>query len=277
MNIKRLVLLGCAGVVLLGVAAVGYKWYRRPVAKSKDLRVAERSIYSPPSPGPGATAPATQAAEDWPKWRGPRGDGISRETGLAERWPDAGPPKLWSAEVGLGYASPVAVGGRVYLFTTAGGQDTLTCFDAVTGKIVWNVQDKPGWIRSYEVTRATPTIEADRIYTLGGAGDLTCRRLSDGGQVWTVNILKHKGADPLRWGTASAPLIHGNLVYVQGGETGPVAMAVDKNSGSVAWQSEAAGQAGDAALGVIDARGPPQWIAFAGDALRGMGPAAGRR
>ena len=274
MNFKRLVLIACVGVVILGVAAAGYKWYRRPVAKSKDLRVAERTVYTPPatSEAAGALVPA----EDWPKWRGPRGDGISRESGLAERWPESGPPRLWSAEVGLGYASPVAVAGRVYLFTMAGGKDTLTCFDAVTGKILWNVQDSPGWVRSYEGTRATPTIEGERIYTLGGSGDLVCRNVADGAQVWKVNILKAKGSEPLRWGTASAPLISGSLVYVQGGETGPVAIAVEKNSGSVAWKSDATGPAGYAPLVLIDVAGTPQLIVFAGDALIGMDPASGK-
>ena len=271
MNLKRLVLVGCVGAVFLGLAAVGYKWYRRPVAKSKDLRVVERSVYT------GAPwAPARTVAEDWPRWRGPRGDGISRETNLAERWPETGPPRLWTAEVGLGYASPVAVAGRVYLFTLTGAKDTLTCFDADSGRILWNVQDSPGWTRSYEGTRATPTIEADRIYTFGGSGDLVCRNLADGAAVWKINILQTKGSDPLRWGTSSSPLISGNHVYVQGGQTGPVAMAVDKTSGKVAWQSQATGQAGYAPLVSVDVGGTPQLIVFAGTALIGMDPASGK-
>ena len=272
MNPMRLVLICCVGIVFLGVAAVGYKWYRRPVAKSKDLRVTERSVYT----GATASGAASRAAEDWPRWRGPRGDGISRETNLAERWPESGPPRLWTAEVGLGYASPVAVAGKVYLFTTAGGKDTLTCFDADTGKIVWNVQDSPGWIRSYEGTRATPTIEGDRIYTLGGTGDLTCRNLGDGAAMWKVNILQAKNSQPLRWGTASGPLIVGNLVYVQGGETGPVAVAVEKASGKIAWQSQVTGQAGYAPLTIVDVGGTQQLIVFAGTALVGMEPGSGR-
>jgi len=280
MNIKKLFLLGVLFVFVLGGAAIAYKLYRRPVAKSRDLRIAERTLYTPGNTG--ARAPATfpvtlYPAEDWPRWRGPRGDGISKETNLADKWPADGPPRLWAAEVGLGYSSPVAVNGRVYLFSTAGGKDTLTCFDAATGKILWNVTDEvPAFTRAYEGTRATPTIENNRIYSLGGTGELTCRDLANGAPQWRVNILKDKGSNPLRWGTASSPLIVGNLVYVQGGETGPVAYAVDKNSGSIAWKSEHEGLAGYAALTHVDVSGTPQLVCFAGDALVGMNPATGK-
>ena len=73
------------------------------------------------------------AAEDWPKYLGPRGDGISREKLSADHWPRS-PKPLWSKQVGVGHASPVAVDGRVYLFHMVGSQDHLTCFDADSGK-----------------------------------------------------------------------------------------------------------------------------------------------
>src|SRR5688500_15396297 len=88
-------------------------------------RMAQRHVYSGPS---------TQqtAAREWPRWLGPFGDNISRETNLADEWPKGGPKQRWSAEVGIGYASPVAAGGRVYLFSMSGdsSRETLTCFDA---------------------------------------------------------------------------------------------------------------------------------------------------
>ena len=60
-----------------------------------------------------AAAPAARA-EDWPRWRGPHGDGISRDTTLADTWPAAVPKVVWSAKVGQGYASPIAVDGVIY-------------------------------------------------------------------------------------------------------------------------------------------------------------------
>src|SRR5688500_20371580 len=111
-------------------------------------------------------------AEDWPRWRGPRTDGISRETDLARSWPQGGPARVWEADVGMGYSSPVAVAGKVYLFSLDNRRETLTCFDAATGDIAWSDAAEQGWTGDYPGARATPTIDGDAVYTYGGAGDL---------------------------------------------------------------------------------------------------------
>ena len=50
-------------------------------------------------------------AADWPQWRGPDRDGVSKEEGLLQQWPSSGPPQLWlRQEVGAGYSAPAAVG-----------------------------------------------------------------------------------------------------------------------------------------------------------------------
>src|SRR5688572_29754906 len=86
--------------------------------------------------------------EDWPRWRGPRGDGISTETGLLETWPRTFRP-LWTAEVGQGYSSPVAQAGRVYCFSLIDRKDTLTCYDATKGNVIWSKTYDGGWTGSY--------------------------------------------------------------------------------------------------------------------------------
>src|SRR6185503_3073802 len=91
--------------------------------------IAQRKLYEGP-------ATNLSAVEDWPRWRGPRIDQISRE-GAPEALPAGGPKLLWSADVGLGYSSPIAARARVYLFTMNELKDALTCFDAVSGNIVW--------------------------------------------------------------------------------------------------------------------------------------------
>jgi outer membrane protein assembly factor BamB len=221
---------------------------------------------------------AADAPEDWPRWLGPRGDGISRETGLAEKWKGNGPKKLWDRKVGVGHSSPVAVDGKVYLFHLIGNQDALTCFDAETGKVIWNQTYNGGWTGAYKGTRATPTIEKDdnRIYTYGGAGHLVCRELDSGKPVWALDVLKSTGTRPLQWGQASSPLIVGDRVFVQAGDGGPVAVAVDKKTGRLAWQSEAREKGGYAHIIQIDAGNEPQLIVFGGTALYGMDPRNGR-
>jgi outer membrane protein assembly factor BamB len=219
-------------------------------------------------------APLTRG-EDWPRWRGPRGDGISLETGLMEKWPQTLRP-AWTADVGQGYSSPIAQGGRVYLFSLIDGKDTLTCYDAEQGNVIWSKNYDGGWTGAYPGTRATPTIEGDRIYTYGGAGDLVARDLASGEQVWRLNVLRETRARPLGWAQASNPLIDGDLIYVQNGAGGPVALAVNKNTGKIAWRSQATGNGSYAHPIIADVGGTKQLIVYAAAGPIGMNPANGR-
>lgn len=213
--------------------------------------------------------------EDWPRWRGPQGDGISRETGLLDKWPASFKP-VWSAEVGNGYAGPVANNGRVYLFSLVNKKDTLTCYDAQSGNVVWSESYDGGWTGSYAGTRATPNIDGDRIYTYGGTGDLTARLLASGKEIWRLNTLRETKSQPQRWAQASNPLIDGDLIYVQNGSGTTAAVAVDKNTGKIAWKSQA-GSSGSYAHPVLaDVQGKKQLIVFAADGPIGMEPASGK-
>jgi outer membrane protein assembly factor BamB len=225
----------------------------------------------------GSLLHAAATAEDWPKWLGPRGDNISKES-VATDWGSNGPKQLWTAKVGEGYSSPVAVAGKIYLFTLDDNRaEVLTCFDANTGKVEWKqsyaVRDKP----QYAGTRGTPTIENDRIYTLGEGGDLTCRELEGGKQVWQTNVHQAAGGVLLMWGCASSPLIVGDRIFVQtGSEKGPTVVAVNKTSGKIDWKSESTTKGGYATLvhAVVD--GKPQLFLFAGKALGAIDPETGK-
>lgn len=228
---------------------------------------------------------AFAASEEWPKWLGPNGDGISHEP-IADKWPDAGPRKVWEQKVGLGYSSPIGFEGKVYLFSQQGNLDTLTAFDAETGK--------PAWSQSYAVTikadqgqarngsnglplpLATPTIDNGRIYTYGGGGDLACWKLDGGESVWKLNVLKETHGQILAWNEASSPLVTEKLVYVQAGKGGPTAVAVDKQSGKIVWQSQAKTPGGYAAPILIDVDGTKQLVVFGGSSLYGMDPESGK-
>src|SRR4051812_49941179 len=109
-------------LVVVGVY-VGWKVLKRQ--RTLDTRIAERHLADASSAGL-AFAPV----EEWPAWRGPRGDGISREA-LPDAWPAGGPRELWSAEVGLGYSSPIAAGGGGYLFRLDNKRGALPLFYAL--------------------------------------------------------------------------------------------------------------------------------------------------
>ena len=224
-------------------------------------------------------------SQEWPKWLGPNGDGISTDS-IADQWPANGPKKVWEQKVGLGYASPLGLDGKIYLFSQDGSNDALSVFDADSGKPIWS--------KSYAVTikaelaqaknpdnglplpLATPTIENGRIYTYGGGGDLVCRKLEDGSELWHLNVLKETHEQILTWNESSSPLVTDKMVYVQGGKGGPTAVAVDKETGKIVWQSQAQTVGGYTAPILIDVDGTKQLIVFAGDQLYGMNPENGR-
>ena len=225
---------------------------------------------------------ALAGEDDWPKWCGPRGDCTTLEKGLLQEWPEAGPKELWRQPVGLGFAGPVAEGGRVYLFGTVDGKDTLACLSAEDGNVLWLRKSAGGWTGGHSGTRATPTIEGNRVYTFGGLGDLICRDLAGGKEIWTLDVMKAVGGKTPMWGSASCPTIVGDLLYLQIGEpaqkggSAPVAVAVNKKDGNLVWESEEKGRGSYAAVVPIDVGGARQMVAFAGTAAVGMDPATGK-
>src|SRR5437879_7524790 len=78
-------------------------------------------------------AAAPLRAADWPHWRGPDFNGISKETGWQSSWPDDGPKRLWKASVGTGFSSITVSQNRAYTMGNADDTDTVYCFDATTG------------------------------------------------------------------------------------------------------------------------------------------------
>ena len=76
-------------------------------------------------------------AEDWPRWRGPRQDGISQETGLLKEWPQGGPKTLWQVPVRPGYSSVAVVGDRLFTQMQDGKQEAIVCLSTADGTELW--------------------------------------------------------------------------------------------------------------------------------------------
>jgi outer membrane protein assembly factor BamB len=172
-------------------------------------------------------------AADWPVWRGPARDGMTKETD----WKlTANPKVLWEAEVGQGYAGFTVSAGRVYTTGHANGEDTLYCFDADTGKPIWK-KAYPAELgdKYYDGgTSATPVVNGDQVYHLSRWGDAMCLDAASGKVCWQKNVAKETGCEGPEWGFAGAPLVLGKRVFLNVGETG---LCVDKSSGDILWKS----------------------------------------
>jgi outer membrane protein assembly factor BamB len=210
-------------------------------------------------------------ATDWPQWRGPRRDGISSETGWLTRWPAGGPRRLWTVQVGEGFSSVAVKGGRVYTMGNAGDRDTVYCLATGTGRVLWRYS-YPCPAGDQSGTRATPTVEGDRVFTFSREGQAFCLKASSGAVLWGKDLRRETGAAPPRWGFASSPLLYGKLVIYNVGSAG---VGLDKVSGRLVWKSGAgiAGYASPVAYTVGGQRGV---AIFTGTALVGVDPASGR-
>lgn len=183
---------------------------------------------------------AAQANANWPQWRGPNRDGISKETGLLKQWPEGGPALLWKASgAGYGYSSFSVANGRLYTMGLRGDREFIIAFDAATGKEVWATPAGIAFRNDRgDGPRGTPTIDGDKLYALGGSGDLTALDLKTGKVVWTMNLLDKFGGSNITWGISESPLVIGEKLLVNAGGPEASIVALNKKDGSLIWKSQ---------------------------------------
>jgi outer membrane protein assembly factor BamB len=182
-------------------------------------------------------AVAIQAA-DWPQWRGPNRDGVAASFTEPAVWPEK-LTERWKVPVGVGHASPVLVGDRLYLFTRQQDDEVVSAIDAASGKVVW--QDRyPAPYTMHPAAKghgpgpkSTPAVAGGRIYTLGIGGIVSALDAGTGKVLWRKSA---PAALPL-YGTAMSPAVDGSLVIVHvGGHDRGALTAFDAATGAEKWQ-----------------------------------------
>ncbi|HVF42898.1 MAG TPA: PQQ-binding-like beta-propeller repeat protein [Pyrinomonadaceae bacterium] len=187
-----------------------------------------------------AAESAAQAGGEWPQWRGPNRDGISKETGLLKQWPEAGPPLAWKTTgAGRGYSSLSASKGKLYTMGLRGEREFVVAFDFKTGKELWATPHGSAFRNDRgDGPRGTPTVDGDRVYSLGGGGDLSALDAATGKVVWTMNVLQKFGGSNITWGISESPLVVGEKLLVNPGGPGASVVALNKKDGSLIWKSQ---------------------------------------
>ena len=187
-----------------------------------------------------ATISVRAQSFDWPQWRGPERNGISKETGLLKEWPRSGPPIAWSAAMlGAGYGSVAVAGDRVWVQGMRNRQSVVTSLSRADGKVTWvRIIGSAGENDRGSGPRGTPTIDGDRLYALTENGDLACLRVADGTVVWQRNILKDFAGQNIGWLISESPLVDGNHVIVTPGGRSNGMVALDKMTGKTVWTTK---------------------------------------
>lgn len=229
----------------------------------------------------------TVTAADWPQWRGPNRDGVSKDTGLLKEWPKDGPPLAWQVnDLGAGYGSPAIVGGRVYLTANKGADDEFVlALDAKDGKPVWTARlgkVGPNQGPQYPAARSTPTVDGAVLYALGSDGDLACVETAGGTVRWRKSLRKDFGGKPGMWAYSESPLVDGDAVVVTPGGEKATIVALNKATGDVLWQSPVPSEvkggeyAAYSSAVVAEAAGVKQYVQFLGTGVVGVDAKTGK-
>ena len=176
---------------------------------------------------------ATGHGADWPRWRGPNGDGISKETGWNPKALEGGAKVKWQANVGDGYSAVAIRDGKLYTMGNTNGQDVVLCLEAGTGKEVWR-HTYPCAKGDYAGPRVTPTLDGNAVLTLSREGHVFSLNALTGEVLWKTNLVSDLKAKNNQWGLASSPYIVGELVLFNAGKCG---IALKKATGETAWST----------------------------------------
>jgi outer membrane protein assembly factor BamB len=222
-------------------------------------------------------AVSTTATDDWPQWRGPNRDGISRETGLLQAWPRGGPPLAWRAQgAGEGYSSFAVAGGTLYTLGARGGDEFVIALSAADGKKLWETRLGRRFDNDRgSGPRGTPTVDGDRLYAYGASGDLAALDRATGRTLWTVNLLQRFGGSNITWGLSESPLVlNDRILAAAGGRKGSI-VALRKSDGGTIWQA-GSDRAGYSSAVVHEVDGIRQAIFFTDSQASGISIQDGR-
>ncbi len=233
------------GTVLIGV------WIQTGPALSLDMRVPgmdrrgkaaqveikiEVPVAGQPQSGPGTPSSVSGI---WPCFRGPQHDGISRDpTPLARKWPESGPPVLWTVELTEGYASPAIVDGRVLLldYDEQTRCDTMRCLSLDDGREIWRNSYPVELTRNHGISRTVPAVAKGLVVSIGPRCQVACWDVETGQCRWLIDMVERYKTEVPRWYTGQCPLIDGDRLILAPAGTALV-VAMDLETGKVLWET----------------------------------------
>src|SRR5215218_9329692 len=167
-------------------------------------------------------AAAMLRAADWPEWRGPARTGVSAEKDLPASWSPKGDNLAWRVPYG-GRSSRVVSGDHLYLQNTSGTgameQERVMCFNADTGKLLWEhrynifTSDVP----AHRIAWASPVVDtaSGNVFAISGNG-LVMSLSRDGKVLWERSLAEEFGMWTTHGGRMSSPIVDGAQVVVSG-------------------------------------------------------------
>src|SRR5262245_44276530 len=183
-------------------------------------------------------------AENWPAWRGPSANGVSRESNLPVRWSRTENVTWRLALPEWSGSTAIIWGERIFLNVAQGTELYLWCVDRTRGEVLWkkHLSGNNHQERKQNMSSPSPVTDGRHIWVMTGTGILKAFDF-DGKELWMRDIQKDYGRFGLNWGYASSPLLHEDALYLQvlhGMKTDDPSyiLRIDKASGKTLWRVE---------------------------------------
>jgi len=186
--------------------------------------------------GAAAAAQPAAGAGDWPRWLGPNQNGSTAGGGVFQRTP-LRLRKAWSRPIGGGRSGLVVAGGRVFSLVTDGEAQVALALGAGDGTELWRVPLGPHAAESMAPV-GSPVVDGEGVFVLGTDCVLRALTAASGASVWQVDLKQRFGV-ALRRGCESSPFVENGRVILQpGGADDHRLVALDAQSGALAWSAK---------------------------------------
>ncbi len=237
------------------------------------------------------SSPVFVRAEDWPRFRGPQGSGISNEKNLPIKW-DARTNILWKTKLpGRGASSPVTFGKRIYVTCYSGygsgrrGEQMkdlkrhLLAIDRDSGKIVWNKvmpsKEKvfpysTSFIYLHGYASSTPAVDKSGIYVFYGSTG-AAKYTHDGELKWNTSC----GTSTSYFGTANSPVLYKDLVVINASVESDALIALDKTTGKQKWKATGFPESWNTPI-IVKAANGPELVLNTQREVRAYAPTSGK-
>lgn len=237
----------------------------------------------------GSEVPSSAA---WRQWGGPTRNFIVEARGLAEAWPEGGPPVRWSRPLGLGHSAIVVDDGRAFTMYRSGNaraklgpwaeEEVVVALDAKTGATIWEHR-YPSKRQDFSFgagPHSTPLIVGDRLFTIGTNRELFAFDKRTGKVLWSHDLVTAFDAPSLlirpvvKAGYGCSPIAYKDTIICSVGGPGQSVMAFRQSDGTVAWKG---GNflTSEAPPILIEIGGRPQLVVVGGGTINGLDPDTG--
>jgi outer membrane protein assembly factor BamB len=226
---------------------------------------------------------APARAEDWPQWRGPRGDGTSTETSIPLKWSQT-ENIAWKVPIaGRGYSSPTIWGDRIFLTTCLESESkhVTLCLDRLTGKVLWEdaIPIKLQKLIHKRNSHASSTAATDGKHVfvtfLDDPRFVACCYDLDGKLIWK----KSPGEFHSKHGFCSSPILYKDTVILNGDQDDKSAYLVawDKATGTEKWRAKRPGIRSYCPPVIFDVHGKKQMVLAGAETTAAYDPDTGKQ